>query len=219
MLKSPPEETRPQPPESAKQQSPKPEITRWLRRWQHGDPEARDLLFQATYQELQQMARRLLYAYRHSEAMHTGTLVHELFLHLAGADKLQELRAETRAAFFTYAATTMRHLIIDSLRRRQRNKRGGGAEHLPLEEAAFVSESRCRELIALDDSLSDLARVMPEHANIIELHYFGGLTTEEMCEVLTISAATVKRRHRHAKSWLLRQLNKREGGGNEPTAH
>ncbi len=199
MPKPPLEEARPQPPEPTQQLSIKPEITLLLRRWQQGDQDAFEQLFQATYDELRREARRLLYAARQQEAIHTVSLVNEMFMRLA---KVDDLKDEGRAIFFKYAIETMRHLIIDSVRKRQRSIRGGGAEHLPLEEIANVSEKRCRQLIALDDALKDLKYYRPEYVVIIEMHYFGGLTNIEIAEMTGKSEATIKRHKQLALQWL-----------------
>jgi RNA polymerase sigma-70 factor (ECF subfamily) len=102
----------------------------------------------------------------------------------------------------------MRRILIDYARRRGYAKRGGGAPHVSLEEAAVLTEERAANLIALDDALNSLAALDPQQCRVVELKFFGGLTTEETAEVLGLSVDKVKREWSTAKLWLFRKLSK-----------
>src|SRR6185436_16606304 len=92
-------------------------------------------------------------------------------------------------------------------RARHAEKRGGEARIVSLEEAAFVSDGRAAELVALDNALAELARLSPRQCQVVELRYFGGLSVMETAEVLKVSSDTVTRDWNHAKAWLHRELN------------
>lgn len=215
-----PNEEQPRKPESSPAPPAQPEITRWLHEWQQGDSEAGEKLFDATYDELRQMAQRLLYSARQRHAMQTGTLVHEMFMRLAGN---QQLQAKCRATFFAYAATTMRRLIIDSVRWQRCDIRGGGAEHLPPSEQLLdlngLSEEHCFAWMAFEDAFQALLSIAPDQAQVIMLRHYLGLTIEEAAVASDVSVATVKRRELYARAWLRRQMHNAAGGHNEQDTH
>jgi RNA polymerase sigma factor (TIGR02999 family) len=113
---------------------------------------------------------------------------------------------QNRAHFFGVAAQVMRCILVDPARAHLTAKRGGEAQRLSLEEAIDTPAPREVDLIALDDALTDLARFDPQQARIVELRYFGGLTIEEVAQVLDISPATVKREWHLARTWLHREI-------------
>ncbi len=120
----------------------------------------------------------------------------------------EEKHWENRAHFFGVAAKAMRHILVDYTRTRQAAKRGGGARAISLEEAAYVSEQRAEELVALDDALEELARLSPRQSQVVELRYFGGLSVTETAEALNVSPDTVTRDWNQAQAWLYRSLNR-----------
>jgi len=124
-------------------------------------------------------------------------------MRLAGQD---HQNWESRTQFFGVAAQLMRMILVDHVRRRLAGKRGGGAQQAVLEEAFFVSEEREPALLALDDALTDLAAFDARKAKIIELRYFGGLTTPEVAQSVGISTATVEREARSAQLWMARHM-------------
>ena len=104
------------------------------------------------------------------------------------------------------AAQLMRRILVDQARRRQRQKRGGDASKVTLDDALVVSQERGEDLIALDAALTELCVIDERKSKIVELRFFGGLSIEEAAEALAISAPTVQREWRLAKAWLYRQL-------------
>jgi RNA polymerase sigma factor (TIGR02999 family) len=106
----------------------------------------------------------------------------------------------------------MRRILVDHARRARAEKRGGEWERLDYDEALLAAEGRHVDLVALDDALHDLARLNPQHSQIVELRFFGGMTTEEVAEVLDVSARTVKREWRMARAWLRRVIFPEEDG-------
>lgn len=179
-------------------------VSQLLHRWSDGDKEALDRLMPLVYGELRKMARRYMWHQPSGHTLQTTALIHEAYLKLVGQD---EKHWESRAHFFGVAAQAMRHILVDYARARHADKRGGEARTVSLEEAAFVSEGRAAELVALDDALAELARLSPRQGRVVELRYFGGLSVMETAEVLKVSSDTVTRDWNHAKAWLHRELN------------
>ena len=179
-------------------------VSQLLHRWSDGDKAALDQLMPLVYAELRRMARRHMWQQPSNHTLQTTALIHEAYLRLVGSP---DKRWESRAHFFGVAAQAMRHILVDYARARHAGKRGGEARIVSLEEAAFVSEQRAEELVALDDSLAELARLSPRQSRVVELRYFGGLSVNETAEVLKVSSDTVTRDWNLAKAWLHSQLN------------
>jgi RNA polymerase sigma factor (TIGR02999 family) len=174
------------------------EITQLLAHWTEGHPQALERLVPLVYPELRRMARRQMARENPNHTLQTSALINEAYLKLLDR---QETDWQNRAHFFAVAAQVMRHILIDHARRHLYDKRGGGAQHVPLEEAEIIKAER-GELIALDEALRGLAQLDPRRSQIVELKFFGGLSAEEIGEVLSISPATVQREWRAAKAWL-----------------
>ncbi len=112
-------------------------------------------------------------------------------------------------SFFAIAAQAMRRILVDYARQRQREKRGGQAENLPLEQAiSIVSQEKSVDLVALDDALTRLEKFDERQARVVELRYFSGLSLDETAEVLGVSNVTVRRDWNLAKAWLLQEITK-----------
>ena len=176
-----------------------------LQRWSGGDRAALDQLLPLVYGELHRMARRYMHQQPDGHTLQTTALIHEAYLRLMGQE---EKHWENRAHFFGVAAQAMRHILVDYARARQTAKRGGEARAVALDEAAFVSDERAAEVVALDDALAELAQLAPRQSQIVELRYFGGLSVTEIAEVLQVSTDTVTRDWNQAKAWLYRALNR-----------
>jgi RNA polymerase sigma factor (TIGR02999 family) len=129
-------------------------------------------------------------------------LVHEAYLRLAGA----ETDWQDRVQFYAVAARMMRRILVDHARARSRHKRGAGAEKVSLDEAIMVGEESSLDLVDLDEALHKLAELDPRKSQLVELLFFGGLTTEESAAALNISPATLHRELKLAKAWLHRAL-------------
>jgi RNA polymerase sigma factor (TIGR02999 family) len=176
-------------------------VTQLLIDWRNGDKAALDQLMPLVYDELRRLARRFMGKERRDHTLQTSALINEAYLRLV--DK-ETTNWQNRAHFFAVAAQVMRHILIDHARSLQYEKRGAGAQKLPLDEAAVFTEERAAELVALDDALTSLALLDPRKSRIVELRFFGGLSIEEAAEVLDLSPTTVQREWRAAKAWLQR---------------
>ena len=179
------------------------EVTELLVEWQRGDAAALDRLTPLVYDEIRRMAHRYLTRERNGHTLQTTELVNEAYMRLLGA---QSIDWQNRAHFFGVTAQVMRRILIDHARRRHYAKHGGDARHVSLENAAVMTSERASELIVLDEALTELARIDPRKSRVVELRYFGGLSLEEIAEVLQVSLMTVRRDWRTAKAWLTREL-------------
>jgi RNA polymerase sigma factor (TIGR02999 family) len=180
------------------------EVTRLLLAWRDGDQEALERLTPLVYGELRRMAHRYLLRERPDHTLQTSALINEAYLRLIDC---REIEWQNRVHFFGLAAHMMRQILIDHARSHARAKRGGALHLVSFEEAAIVAEERSAELIALDDALTDLAAFDSSKSRIVELRFFGGLTNEEIGEVMGMSLRTVEREWRKAKAWLRRAIS------------
>src|SRR5215510_8697481 len=181
------------------------QITERLIAWSSGDVAALDDVIHAVYQELRQMADRYLRKERSEHTLQPTALVHEAYLRLIDQNQVSW---QNRAHFFGVAAQMMRRILIDHAKSKHREKRGGAATPMPLDEAIDLSQTRVSELVALDDALTGLATIDERKSRVVELRFFGGLSVEETAEVLKVSPDTVMRDWRLAKLWLLREISK-----------
>jgi len=156
--------------------------------------------------ELRGLARSHFRREREGHTLQPTALVNELYIRLAGQEGLQW---ESRVQFFAFASELMRGILVDSYRAHQTAKRGGGAPVLSLDEAMALPDRQDVEILALDDALSALASLDPRQSRIVELRFFGGLTLEEIAQVLGLSVATVRREWTSAKAWLSREIRRR----------
>lgn len=182
-------------------------VSQLLQRWSKGDRDALDQLTPLVYDELRRMARRYMRQQPVGHTLQTTALIHEAYLRLIGQ---AEKRWENRVHFFGVAAQAMRHILVDYARARQTAKRGGGAQQVSLDEALVVSPKGNDDLVALNDALEALAALDQRQSQVVELRFFGGLTEEEISQVLQVSTRTVRSDWRLARSWLLRELDRRK---------
>jgi RNA polymerase sigma-70 factor (ECF subfamily) len=180
------------------------EVTRLLCDWRGGDSTALEKLIPLVQPELQRLAHRYMSRERPGHTLQTTALLNDAYLELA--DKTHP-QWQNRAHFFAAAAQLMRRIMVDHARQRQALKRGGGAIRVTLDEAAAVTQTRADELLALDEALEKLALCDKRKADVVEMRYFGGLTMEEIAEVLKIHVNTVMRDWRAARAWLLAALS------------
>ncbi|MGI8836908.1 MAG: sigma-70 family RNA polymerase sigma factor [Pyrinomonadaceae bacterium] len=180
------------------------EITQLLLSWSKGDKAALDQLVPLVYPELRMLARRYMGRENPGHSLQTSALINEAYLKLIDQ---QHVEWQDRAHFFAVSAQVMRHILIDRARSHRYGKRGAGAQHLALDEAAVVCKERAAELVSLDDALTSLARIDERKSKIVELRFFGGLSVEETAEVMKISPVTVMREWRAAKAWLYREIS------------
>ena len=182
---------------------PRQQVTQILTDWGEGGPQVAARLMPLVYDELRQMARRYLQRERSDHTLQATGLVHEAYLRLVDQTAASW---ENRAHFLAIAAQQMRRILVDHARRRGTGKRGGEWCKVEFDEAVAPAVSRSLDVIALDDALQDLMKLNPQHSRIVELRFFGGMTIEEVAEVLELSPRTVQREWRMARAWLRRQI-------------
>jgi RNA polymerase sigma factor (TIGR02999 family) len=178
------------------------QVTLLLGAWRRGDAQALNELTPLVYRHLHRLARGAMRGERPGHTLQTTALVHEAFLGLAGA----KVDWADRAHFFAIAAQQMRRILVNHAEARRAAKRGGGAEHLPLEDALHVAGAPSAEINEVDDALRRLAAIDERKAQVLEMHYFAGMTYDEIAAVLGVSASTVDGELRFAKAWLRSQL-------------
>lgn len=179
------------------------DLTGLLRAWANGDQPALDALTPLVYAELRRLAGSYLRREIPGHTLEPTALVHEAYLRLVDSS-LPDWRS--RAHFYGVAAHLMRQILVDHARERDAAKRGGRAVHLSFDEDLALSPEREPDLVALDDALERLAACSPRKAQVVELRFFGGLSEEEIAELLKVSAVTVRRDWQFSKAWLLREL-------------
>jgi RNA polymerase sigma factor (TIGR02999 family) len=182
-------------------------VTRILLEWRSGNQQALDQLMPLVYDELRRLAGHYMRSERPEHTLQATALVNEAYLRLVDV----KISWQDRAHFFAVAARLMRRLLVDHARSQQRAKRESGAK-VSLDDAIEVSSRPAANLVALDEALTQFATFDPRKCEIVELHFFGGLSNEEVAEALGISRATVQRELRFAKAWLTRELKHRANG-------
>ena len=185
------------------------EVSGLLRAWGDGDRAALDRLTPIVYDELRRLASHYMRGERPGHSLQATALVNEAYVRLVDYKGMQW---QNRAHFFAVSAQLMRRILVDHARRHNL-KRGGGVQHVSLDETAIVGDDRAADLMALDDALDALARFDSRKVQVVELRFFGGLSVEETAEVLKVSSVTVMRDWSTAKAWLYRELAGRSTDG------
>ena len=189
-------------------QQPSQYVTQLLVRWKAGDKGALEALVPLVYKELRDIARHHLRRERPEHTLQSAALVHEAYLRLVDQ---RPFDTENRAHFLAVASRLMRQSLVDYARSHRAAKRG--ADRLvELDTSVVLPQVRSVDVVALDDALNGLAKLDEQQGRIVELRFFGGLATDEIAEVLGISASTVKRDWNVAKAWLTRQMKKGSRG-------
>jgi len=179
------------------------DITQILLKWRDGDNAALEELMPLVHDELRRLAVRYL---RHERANHTlqpTALVNEAYMRLVGQQKVEW---QSRAQFYGLASTLMRHILVDYARKNQTTKRGGDLHRVLLESTNQTALDPKIEFLAVHEALERLATFDLQKSRIVELRFFGGLSIEEIAEVLGIGHATVERDWKLARAWLRREL-------------
>jgi RNA polymerase sigma factor (TIGR02999 family) len=179
-------------------------VTRLLVAWGQGDAHALEQLTPLVYKELRRLAQWHMNWERHGHTLQATALVNEAYLRLVDINRIQW---RDRAHFFAMAARQMRRILIDAARKHGNQKRGGDAQKVSLAEGLVVPD-RPEELVPLDEALVALAQIDERRGRVVEMKFFGGLSVEEIAEVLDVSPDTVKRDWKLAKAWLRRELRK-----------
>lgn len=176
-------------------------VTTLLKSWRSGDEAALEELTPLIYNDLRRIAARHLRSERPEHTLQATALVNEAFAQIAEAD----VPFEDRAHFLAVAARMMRRILTDYGRARRSQKRGGGVPPLSLDEDR-VANMPTTDIVDLDEGLLALAKFDERKSDALVLHYFGGMTYDEIAEAMGISAATVDRDLRLAKAWLANEL-------------
>jgi RNA polymerase sigma factor (TIGR02999 family) len=179
------------------------EVTQLLGDWSGGDEGALEKLIPLVQPELHRLAHYYMSRERAGHTLQTTALLNEAYLQLT--DKTQP-PWRNRTHFMAVAAQLMRRIMVDHARARHALKRGAGAIRVTLDETALVTEERAEELLALDEALEKLAEFDRRRCEVVEMRYFGGLTVEEIADVLKVHPNTVMRDWRAAKAWLYAEL-------------
>ena len=178
-------------------------VTQLLVSWRGGDTTALNQILPLVYKELRRIALNHLRRERSDHTLQPTALVHEAYLRLVDQTRVDW---KNSAQFFGLASTMMRRILVNHAKNREAAKRGGGAIKVPLDAARDSAEQRDVTLLALDEALDHLATRDQRKGRIVELKFFGGLTTKEIAEVLRVSIATVENDWRMARAWLYREL-------------
>lgn len=181
------------------------EVTRLLQAWTDGDAVALEELTTLVYRELRRIAGRYMGRERQDHTLQTSALINEAYLRLIDTRGVQW---QNRAHFFAVSAQVMRHILVDFARARDNLKRGAGLRPVSLDDAAVAAPERSADLLALNEALERLAALSPRQSRVVQLRYFGGLTEDEMAEVLGVSPRTVRSDWSLARAWLHRELSR-----------
>ncbi len=179
------------------------EITLLLRKWKQGEPDALDRLMPLVYPHLRQVAAAYIRRERDPGVLQATALVNEVYLRLIGQEKADWA---DRAHFYTFSAKIMRLILTDHARSDDAQKRGGGAEHVPLNDQIPWVRIGSESMIDLSRALDELDAIDPQKVQLIELRFFLGCTAEETAEIMHISKATVDREVKFVKSWLYQRI-------------
>ncbi|MFK7959846.1 MAG: ECF-type sigma factor [Phycisphaerales bacterium] len=182
-----------------------PDVTQLLIGLADGNDRASDHLLPLVYDELKRLARHHLDAERVDHTLQATALVHEAYLRLVDQDRVQW---RNRAHFVAIGAQAMRRILVDHARGRRRLKRGGTDRHrISLDRAIdLAAVEHGTDLISLDDAMQRLAEAHPDKVRVVEMRFFGGLTTDETAAVLGVTSRTVERHWQFARAWLFRSL-------------
>lgn len=183
------------------------DVTYILAQIDSGDPQAAEKLLPLVYDELRKLASAKLAQEKPGQTLQATALVHEAYLRLVGADAAQTW--DNRGHFFSAAAEAMRRILVDNARRKQRLRHGGNRDRLQLDDLPAQEPYDPATIIAIDESLAQLAEEDAAAAAIVKLHFFAGLTLDETADALHISRATTYRHWAYARAWLTTRLPER----------
>lgn len=186
---------------------PASQITELLQAWGTGDKEALGRLTPLLYARLHKLAHRYMRQERSGHTLQTTALINEAYIRLVGWDNVN---IQNRSQFLAVSAQLMRRILVDYARSKNYEKRGGGVQPVPLDDASLGKSAAARDIVALDEALTALNEFDPRKCQIVELRFFGGLTVEETAKVLDVSSRTILREWDLAKAWLGRELSKHQ---------
>jgi RNA polymerase sigma factor (TIGR02999 family) len=189
------------------------EVTRILSAIEVGDPHAAEQLLPLVYDELRKLASDKMLQENPGQTLQATALVHEAYVRLVDAEKAQQWNS--RAHFFGAAAEAMRRILVENARRKGRQKRGGDWQRHDVQLVEATLDSPDSDILAIDEALTQLTGDHPEHAELVRLRYFAGLTLDEAAVALGISSATADRRWRYARAWLARRVHRDDDSSRE----
>jgi RNA polymerase sigma factor (TIGR02999 family) len=178
-------------------------VTHLLQAWGRGDLQSREALLTLVYQDLKRQAAAYLRRERPEHTLQPTALVHEAFVRLVGQDRVEW---QNRAHFFGVAAQMMRRILVDHARARRAEKRPEMGIRVELDDRIGVATPRGDDLLMLDQALDELSAADARQGQIVELRYFGGLSEQEVAELLSLSRTTVSREWKQARSWLYHRM-------------
>lgn len=180
------------------------DVTRLLSAIDQGDVKAADELLPIVYNALRILASQKLKLEPPGQTIQATALVHEAYLRLIGTDRGGGW--DGQGHFFAAAARAMRRILVENARHKRRLKRGGGQHRVDLDDNVIAIDPPCDDLVALDEALEQLANFDSQAAELVNLHFFSGLTIEQAAEILGISARSAYRRWEFARAWLFRHI-------------
>ena len=180
------------------------QVTQILHDWSGGDREAPERLMPLVYDEMRRIARSFISRERQGHTLQPTALVNEAYLRLVDQNSVTW---QSRAHFYSVAASMMRRVLIDHARARATEKRGGGAVRLSIEDVQIPVEERAANFVAMDEALERLSQFNERGRKIVEMRFYAGMSEEEIAEVLGVSTRTVLRDWKAARVWLFRELS------------
>jgi RNA polymerase sigma factor (TIGR02999 family) len=185
-------------------------VTQILERIEAGDGQAAEQLLPLVYDELRKLAAARMAQEAPGQTLQATALVHEAYLRLVDTDKAQHW--DSRGHFFAAAAEAMRRILVDRARRKRSRRHGGGFERLDLLERDLAVEAPDDSILRLDAALTELAKVRPQAAQLVNLRFFAGLTMDQTASVVGVSSRTARRLWVYAQAWLRREIESRPEG-------
>ena len=179
------------------------DVTRILNAIEQGDPQAAEKLLPLVYEELRLLAAQKISQEPPGQTLQATALVHEAYIRLFGKDPQTW---KNRHHFFTAAAEAMRRILVENARRKKRLKRGGDRQRAGLDDATLSIEAPSEDIMALDETLTKLAKENEAIANVVKLRYFTGLSLEQISEIVGLSRRTVSSYWAYARAWLYREM-------------
>ena len=189
------------------------DVTSLLNKLAAGDQEAAAQLVPLVYEELRRLATRRLRQERPDHTLQATALVHEAYVKLAAQ---RSAKWQNRVQFFGVASQLMRRILVDYARTQLRNRRGGRPQKVSLDDVVLVSPHRTDELLSVHESLLKLEKLDPRQSRVVELRYFGGLSVDEIAEVVGVTPRTVARDLKMAKAWLYGHLGQQGTNAESP---
>jgi RNA polymerase sigma factor (TIGR02999 family) len=182
------------------------DVTRILQCIESGDPSAADQLLPLVYDELRKLAAAKMAHEKPGQTLNATALVHEAYLRLVGSDADKHQQWDSRGHFFAAAAEAMRRILVENARRKGRIRHGGGLERVDFDDLAVAMQVPADDVMAVHEALDDLERADGDAAKVVKLHYFLGLSFEEIAQLLGISQRTAYRNWSYARAWLYGRL-------------